>query len=253
MNDPISPDDLHAYVDGQLDAGRIPALEAHLRDNPDAAATVAAYAAQRSVLRAALAEGAAGRMPDRLHPATIRHAMAARRMVWRAAAAVLLAFGIGGGGGWLLHDRLTPPSTLTLLAEEAFANHAVFTADRRRPTELGAEQRDDLARWVSNRINHPVAPPDLSVAGYRYMGGRLAATPRGPAGMFMYQNEQGVRLTVFMRPVDDGASRPLVLMAAGQLEGCAWIEKGMGYTVVAPLPAADVERVAEGVRAGLAG
>jgi anti-sigma factor RsiW len=44
---------------------------------------------------------------------------------------------------------------------------------------LGAEPRDDLAKWVLNRINHQVAPPGLSVAGYRFIGG-------GPAGMFMY-------------------------------------------------------------------
>jgi anti-sigma factor RsiW len=71
--------------------------------------------------------------------------------------------------------------------------------------------------------------------------------------MFMYQNDQGVRLTIFVRPVETPASLPQEMFAAGALEGCAWAEKGMGYTVVAPLPAADVLRVAEGVRKGLAG
>ena len=37
-----------------------------------------------------------------------------------------------------------------------------------------------------NRLNHQVTPPDLSADGYTYIGGRLAATPDGPAGMFMY-------------------------------------------------------------------
>jgi len=251
---PISEDDLHAYVDRQLDSARQSAVERHLRDNPDDAAMVAAYAGQRAALRAALADIAAEPIPGRLHPFAIQQGIASRRATWRAAAAVVLAFGLGGGGGWMLHDQVAPPSTIiTLLTEEAFANHAVFTADRRRPTELGAEQRDDLSKWVSNRINHPVAPPDLSIAGYRFIGGRLAATPRGPAGMFMYQNEQGVRLTVFVRPVATMGSLPLETIAAGALEGCAWAEKGMGYTVVAPLPAEDVQRLAAGVRQGLAG
>ncbi len=250
---PISDDDLHAYVDRLLDAERIPVIERHLRDHPAAAEKVAAYTMQRSLLRAALEDIADEPVPRRLDPYVIQHDLRSRRLWWRAAAAVLLAFGIGAGGGWSLHERMTPPSTITLLAEEAFANHAVFTADRRRPTELGAEQREDLARWVSNRMNHPVTPPDLSVAGYKYIGGRLAATPRGPAGMFMYQNEAGVRLTIFTRPVDDPTSQPLSVLAAGSLEGCAWTDKGMGYTVVAPLPAADVERLAAGVRLGLAG
>ena len=251
---PVVEDDLHAYIDRLLDADRIPAVERHLRDNAEAAAMVAAYAAQRDALRAALAEVADEPVPARLNPYAIRAAIAARRSMWRAAAMVLLAFGLGGGGGWMLHDRIDrPPTTITLLTNEAFANHAVFTADRRRPTELGAEQREDLARWVSNRINHPVAPPDLSVAGYKYLGGRLAATPHGPAGMFMYQNEAGVRLTVFVRPVATPDSLPLESVAAGALEGYAWADKGMGYTVVAPLPAEDVRRVATRVRQGLAG
>ena len=87
------------------------------------------------------------------------------------------------------------------MAQQAVANHVVYTADLRRPTELGAQQRDDLARWVSNRLNHQVAPPDLSADGYSYMGGRLAATPDGPAGMFMYDGPKGVRLTVFVLPL----------------------------------------------------
>lgn len=250
----VSEDELHAYVDRQLDPRRLPVVERHLRDNPDDAAMVAATMSQRDALRAALADIAGAPTPARLNPYAIQQSIASRRTMWRAAAAVVLAFGVGGGGGWVLHDRLSPRSTtITLLTEEAFANHAVFTADRRRPTELGAEQREDLAKWVSNRINRPVAPPDLSMAGYKYLGGRLAATPHGPAGMFMYQNEAGVRLTVFVRPVATSGSLPLETVAAGALEGCAWADKGMGYTVVAPLPAADVQRVAEGVRRGLAG
>ena len=251
---PITEDDLHAYVDRLLDPDRRPAVERHLRDNPDDAAMVADYTAQRDALRAALADIGNEPIPARLNPYAVWQTIASRRSMRRAAAAALLAFGLGGGGGWVLHDRVAPPpTTINLLTEEAFANHAVFTADRRRPTELGAEQRDDLAKWVSNRINHQVAPPDLSAAGYRFIGGRLAATPRGPAGMFMYQNEQGVRLTVFVRPVTTTGSLPLETVAAGALEGCAWADKGMGYTVVAPLPAADVQRLAAGVRQGLAG
>jgi anti-sigma factor RsiW len=246
---PISEDDLHAYVDHLLEDDRIPVVERHLRENQDVAAKIAAYSAQRDALRAAFATEALEPVPSRLNPYLIRQRMTSRRNAWRAAAAVVLAFGVGGSGGWFLHGRLTPAnSMITVLVEEAVANHVVYTADRRRPTELGAEQRDDMARWASNRLNRPVAPPDLTLAGYRYMGGRLAATSHGPAGMFMYQNEQGVRLTVFVRPVTNGGTQPLETVGAGPLEGCAWIAKGVGYTVVAPIPANELEQVATRVQ-----
>ena len=124
----------------------------------------------------------------------------------------------------------------------------VYTADRRRPTELGAQQRDDLARWVSTRLNHQVAPPDLSADGYSYMGGRLAATSDGPAGLFMYDGPQGARVTVFVLPLNAEASMPIQQVDFEQVDGFAWIEKGIGYTVVGKLPPSELRRVAELVR-----
>jgi anti-sigma factor RsiW len=247
---PVTEDDLHAFVDDQLGADRRPAVLRHLRDHPEDAARIAAYGAQRAALRVALAARTADTLPARLDPRLILvRRETARRTAWRAAAVVALAFGIGGAGGWVLRGQMTPaPNGIRVLVREAVANHVVYTADRRRPTELGADQRDDLARWVSNRLNHPVAPPDLSALGYRFMGGRLAATPEGPAGMFMYQNDRDIRLTVFVRPDSKAHSAPMVRIDAGPMDGCAWIEHGVGYTVVAKVPPDELSRLAEQVR-----
>ena len=124
----------------------------------------------------------------------------------------------------------------------------VYTADKRRPTELGADQRDDLARWVSNRLNHKVAPPDLTADGYTYIGGRLAATPDGPAGLFMYDDKQGVRLTVFVLPLNGAENSPMQHVESAKVDGVAWIDKGIGYTVVGKLPQPELQRLADQVR-----
>lgn len=249
---PITEDDLHAYVDGQLPPERHAVVARQLQEQPEAAERAAAYAAQREALRAGFAAIAAEPVPPRLDvQSLLARRLAERRTVWRpaAAAAVLLAFLLGGAGGWALHGRFgVTPSDLTLLAQEAIANHVVYTADRRRPTELGAEQRDDLARWVSNRLGHPVAPPDMSSTGFHYMGGRLAATRQGPAGLFMYQNAEGARLTVFVLPMRDAADRSLRTVDVGAMDGCAWIDKGVGYTVVAPVPSEELHHLATEVR-----
>jgi anti-sigma factor RsiW len=253
---PISEDDLNAYVDGQLPPERHVAVARQLQDQPEAAEQVAAYAAQREALRAGLAPIAAEPLPPRLElQRLIALRLVERRSVWqapaawRAAAAVLLALVLGGAGGWVLHGRFgATPGNLTVLAQEAIANHVVYTADRRRPTELGADQRDDLAKWVSNRLGRPVAPPDMSSAGFRYMGGRLAATPQGPAGQFMYQNAEGARLTVFVLPMRDAPDAPTRTVDVGTTDGCAWIDKGVGYTVVAPVPPKELHDLAVEVR-----
>jgi len=247
---PVSEEDLHAYVDHLLPPEREPVVLRYLRENPEEAERVAAYRAQREVLRAALASRSGGALPHRLNPhALIARRQTERRMKWQAAAMVVIAFGLGGGGGWFLRESVAPPPTaISGLVRDAVANHVVYTADRRRPTELGADQRDDLARWVSNRINYKIAPPDLSDSGYRYIGGRLAATPDGPAGMFMYQNEAGVRLTVFVRPGSSEPNAPIVPVDGKPMGGCAWIEKGVGFTVVAPVPAEELHHLAKEVQ-----
>ena len=54
MNEPsdrVSDDELYALVDGQLDAGRLPSVLAWLQANPDDAARVAQWQAQRLQLR----------------------------------------------------------------------------------------------------------------------------------------------------------------------------------------------------------
>jgi anti-sigma factor RsiW len=255
MSGPITEDDLHGFVDNQLDPDRRLLVQRHLDENPAAAERIAAYLAQRQALRAALASATGGAIPARLNPRVLREQrLWRRRMLWRSAAAVVFALGLGGGGGWVLRGMLAPDETdIATLVREAVANHVVYTADRRRPTELGEDQRDDLARWVSNRLNHKVAPPDLSDSGFRYIGGRLAATPEGPAGMFMYQNAAGIRLTVFVRPDANARNTPLAPVEGKPMGGAAWIDKGVGYSVVAPVPADELRRIAEQVKRVLGG
>ncbi|MGE0418127.1 MAG: anti-sigma factor [Acetobacteraceae bacterium] len=247
---PISEEDLHAFVDGQLTPARRAEVLEYLQGSQEDAARVAAWTAQREALRAALAAHAERSVPAYLDPRVmLRQQRAQRTLAWRAAAAVLLALGLGGGGGWFLRGQANaPPADIQILMREAVANHVVYTADKRRPTELGENQREDLARWVSNRLNHKVTPPDLTDSGFRYMGGRLAATPEGPAGMFMYQNTAGVRLTVFVRPDAHARNAPIVPIDSKPVGGAAWIEKGIGYTVVAPVPTDELRRIAEQVQ-----
>ena len=247
---PVSEEDLHAHVDDFLSPEREPIVLRYLRDNPVEAKRVAAYRTQRDMLRSALASRTGGPVPPPLNPhVLLARRQGERRMRGRAAAMVVLAFGLGSGGGWFLRGHGAPsPTAISGLVRDAVANHVVYTADRRRPTELGPDQRDDLARWVSNRINYKIAPPDLSDSGYRYIGGRLAATPEGPAGMFMYQNEAGVRLTIFVRPGSSAPNAPIVPVDGKPMGGCAWIEKGVGFTVVAPIPAEELHHLATEVQ-----
>lgn len=246
---PMPEDELHAYVDGQLDDARRAEVQRHLQDNPDVARRVASWGAQREALRRAFG-GVTAPIPPRLDMQRLmQQRLTPRWQPWQIAASIVLVFALGGVAGWFGREGTSETAaSIALLTQQAVANHVVYTADRRRPTELGADQRDDLARWVSNRLNHQVAPPDLSADGLRYMGGRLAATQDGPAGLFMYNDAQGVRVTVFVLPMSNALSAPIQHVDFAKVDGCAWIDKGVGYTVVGKLPPQELRRLAEQVR-----
>jgi anti-sigma factor RsiW len=232
---PITEEELHAYVDELLDAARRKEVEAYLAAHPDVAHSVAGYVRQRDMLRAAFAPIAEEPVPPQLNLARLVEArwQPSRLKPWRAAAAALLLFGLGGAGGWSLHGTGTAPVGITALAQEAAFNYAVFGDDHVHPVEFNPGQSGQLMDWISTRLNVSLKLPDLSASGYRFMGGRLVATAHGPAGLLMYDNDLGNRLVMFVRPMDvDKDTKTMTQSASGTMTGFSWAHDGIGYSLV---------------------
>ncbi len=247
---PISEDELHAYVDDRLGAARRLEVEHYLHAQPELARRVAAYCAQRAALRSAFAARAAEPIPPELNLTRLLESrLRQRRGWWRIAAAIVLSLGVGGAAGWYLGLPAKPDRTqlaVSLLQQEAMSSHAVYATDRRHPIEVAAAERDHLAQWLSNRLRRSVAPPDLSLAGYRLLGGRLLATERGAAAaLFIYEDAQGNRLSLLMRPMAPELQAPRSDMSQSAVNGCTWIEKGIGYAVVAAMSDDALDHVAQ--------
>ena len=68
-----------------------------------------------------------------------------------------------------------------------------------RPVEIKAADAPQLIKWASRRLERPVSIPDLSGAGYGFIGGRVVPTPHGPAVLYMFDNGNGTRLTLLSR------------------------------------------------------
>jgi len=64
---PVSEEDLHAYVDGRLDAERREAVDRYLRNHPELAASITTDIAQRNALREAFCAYAASPTPPHLN------------------------------------------------------------------------------------------------------------------------------------------------------------------------------------------
>jgi anti-sigma factor RsiW len=241
---PITEDDLNAYVDQALDQARHGDVEAYLAANPDVARRIAAYGRDRDALRAALAPVAAEPAPPELN---LNNLIAARKNApapwWRAVAAALL-IGAGGLGGWSMHDTLKPSAGIAALAQEAAASYAVYAPDTVRPVEMRADAKLELVAWASQRLGYPVAIPDLSVAGFRFMGGRLIATAHGPGLLLMFDDDKGTRLVMLTRAMAVDRDKPMKEIAAGPATSFNWAQNGIGYSLIGPVTPAVLHPLA---------
>ena len=244
----IAEEELQAYVDERLEPDRAAEVERYLAEHPEEGRRVGSWRAHREALRAAFVTATAP-MPPGLNLAYLLEARLRRRTSqWQIAAGVVLALCLGGAGGWYVAAGREPDRTqlaVSLLEQEALTSHDVYAADRRHPIEVSADQSEHLAQWLSNRLHRAVAAPDLAAAGYHLLGGRLLATEHaGAAALFMYENAQNQRLSVIMRPMAPELVAQRIDASHGAVNLCAWIDRGVGYAVVAAAPDATLDAVA---------
>ncbi len=133
---PVTEDELHAYVDGQLADDRRAAVEQWLAEHAEDAARVAAWRAQADAMRARYGAIADEPVPPRFDLAKL--ARGDRRWSRLAAAAALLAFVVGGAAGWFGRDVWEGAGPARVVTTEAFEAHRLYIAEVRHPIEVKA-------------------------------------------------------------------------------------------------------------------
>ena len=250
--DPVGDDDLHAYVDDRLAPERRLLVERHLREHPEASARVRRWQEGSAALRKALAGRASEPIPAMLAPSHLAALRAQRRSPLRMVASMALALAVGTGAGWLLHGASTPVG-LTAFGMEAASGHRAF-ADNRMPLEYPPDRQADLVNWTSREFGHPIPPPDLEKSGYRLKGGRIALTEQGAGCLYVYDDQAGSRLTLFVRSMHgrdlEAPMRPLGLSG---ISGFVWARKGIGFSLIADLPMPLLHDISDHVRNEMSG
>ena len=250
----VTDADLHALVDGQLDAARIDDVLARLQAHPEDAVRVAQWQAHRLLMRQLYRSIDPGPTP-----AAMTHVPLRRRWNWRhaAAAAVLLAIGAAGGRWWPLPHGPEGSAALGDAApfvRDAVIAHTVYAPEKRHPVEVSADEEAHLVQWLGRRLGAPLRAPALQSQGFRLLGGRLLPGPRSPRAQFMYEDATGRRVTLYVTVFEpSNAPRETAFRAArdGALESFYWVEGRFGYALSAELPPADVMALAREVHAQL--
>jgi anti-sigma factor RsiW len=241
MKPVVTEDELHAYVEGVLPAGRAAEVEAYLAGRPDETARVAAYREQIVALHREFDPIVDERLPHRLQFPR-RHWV---RVLPRWAA-VVAWFTLGGVTGWQLQAYVAEKQTeeVTWPRRAAIA-HAVYSPEVRHPVEVGAEHEAHLVAWLSKRLGAPLKVPYLGGQGYQLVGGRLLPGERGPVAQFMYQDGKGQRLTLYVRTNPDESGETAFRYADEHgVSVFYWLDRKLGYALSGEVDKDELLRLA---------
>jgi anti-sigma factor RsiW len=250
----IADELLSAWVDGELDSQpeQRERVETWLREHPQDALRVRQWAADRDALRARLAPDLDMPVPPRLRALVLGPSAApSRRWLQAAMAAGLLL--LGGIVGALIgrHWPLAEPAGTVAAAPGAWVQraafaHSVYVPEPRHAVEVRA-QEEHLARWLTRRIDVPVKLFDLREFGFELVGGRLLPDGAGKSAQLMYQDAQGLRVTVYLRKPDAPTDAAFRYEQQGDLGLFYWVESGAGYALVGALPKEQLLALAESI------
>jgi anti-sigma factor RsiW len=244
---PVTEEELHAYVDGQLPADRQEAVATWLASHADDAARIAAWRAQADAIRARYGAVADEPVPARFNvDALLRQGRSGRS--WTAvAAAAVIALTIGGAGGWFARGATAAmPSSFDAITADALEAYQLYVVEVRHPVEVPGNERPHMTQWLTKRLGYQQHIPDLESMGLKLVGGRLLPGPTGGgAAFYMYESTSGERFTIYSAPATSPETA-LRYKEGDRISAFYWVDDKHAYVVSGP---ADRDRLRQVTRA----
>jgi anti-sigma factor RsiW len=240
---PVTEEELHAYVDGEVPADRLEAVTSWLAAHPEQAALVAGWRAQADSIRARYGAVANEPVPDRLKLDQVMRKDRSSGRSWKtmAAAAAVVAFLAGGATGWVAHGAATgTPSSFDTITAEALEAYKLYVVEVRHPVEVAGNERPHMTQWLTKRLGYQQYIPDLESMGLKLVGARLLPGPIGAAAAFyMYEGASGERFTVYSAPAMSQETA-LRYKEGDRFSAFYWVDDKHAYVVSGP---ADKDRL----------
>ncbi|WP_322013376.1 anti-sigma factor [Paraburkholderia sp. J12] len=261
---PVTEDEIHAYVDGTLPEARRVDVERELERNPELAARVSDYFSLNNLLHDRYDRVLSEPLPASLRvtpeveagvgadaevvPRNKREAANWPRFAARfGGMAAALVLGVGIGWGTHLGTNVMVPAGSSngsdiraasadgseLFARQAALAHVVYMPEVGRPDNMTSAQEQDFVQWLANRLGTNVHPPMLEKSGFELAGGRLLpGDDGGQVAQFMYHNAQGERITLCIshRKVSSNTTA-FKLYQDGPVSVFYWVDGDFGYAL----------------------
>ena len=232
--------DLQAYVDGKLTPEAAAEVEARLAWDEPARTATASWRHHRNLIRAAAEAMDTG--PANIRTAALERELAHRlnarrrqamfhspRLRQLAASVAIFALGWFGHQGY---DQLTRPAHPGYVSE-ALAAHQVFAYDAVLPVEFRPGEMELALDWLSEKMDRKLESPKLDALGLQVVGARLVGTREGPAGLFVYEDETGERLSVVLAAhAPDTPTMPLRVTRQNDQSVAYWSDELFDYVIL---------------------
>ena len=239
-DDRVSDSELNALVDDELDPARQAEIEAWLADNPEAAQRVARYRAQNAGLHALYDDILNEEIPART--AALLDVRRAGVPAWAAMAAAIALFVVGAAGGWIVRGEgvpdsgaqiasapTTPPIDTQVLMQRASMAHVVSHQDELRTPAAGGPVA--MADYIADRMGKQVRVPSLDSFGYSMVGGRVLPDTDGPAAQFVFTDENGHKVSLYVRS-EQANGVDITYALADDLSMFYWNDSDRSYALV---------------------
>ncbi|MBL8379234.1 MAG: anti-sigma factor [Burkholderiales bacterium] len=243
--------DIHRLIDGQLAPEAQKAVSAWVEADPARRAQAAAWRRQRELLRARFDPLLVEAVPPRLLMAAKIGRAANNGRLRRVSGLTALAAACLAAGwfGHALVSSRAPVDILATLPARAAVAHRVYLPEVRHFAEVAAHE-EHLIRWLSRRLATKVSAPTLLEHGFRLVGGRLLPGEDRPMAQFLYQNDAGKRLTLYVVALAaPNATRESAFRfeQRGEVGVFVWSEDGRGYALSGSLTREEMMPVARAV------
>jgi anti-sigma factor RsiW len=245
----LTDDDLLTLFEGALADEAARALMARVQDDPAAQATLAQWAEQNDALATLYpVDGDTpipARLTDVIRNAKAEGAIRPALLPWRRMVAALAILAVGLGGGWLLHGAAGTTPAIQTLAAAALTAHETFVGEVRHPVEVLASDAAHLNTWMSKRLGRDMRPPDLAASGFALLGGRIVPALHGAAGLYMYENAAGQRVTLYILPQPMQPQTSFLYTQDGAVQSYSWTDDDLGCAMVGDVPRDTLRALAE--------
>ncbi len=230
----LSDDDLHAYLDGQLDDAGVAAVEAAIAQDTDIAEKLAAFRAQRVAIKQLYDPVLAEPVPEHLRQVVREARRGARRQTTMRIAASVVFLAVGAAGGWFANAYFASQDfLLEPFVREAVLAHELAITEKTKGLTINKIDPDNLSpSYLPADFGVPVKLPTLRRSELHPVALASGTGAEGSRVTVTYADRQNRRRTLFVRKFTGGKSLPVKYRTKDGFPVLYWLDGPLVYILV---------------------